>query len=227
MKTSLLISVLALSAFTITQAQPWASAGATWHYSVQGYAREGYTKLTNIKDTIISGKACNVLQKYTEVYDFINQNTITETTLQYTYEDSNKVYYYVNNHFSLLYNFNATAGSIWLTEFDTTNSVQNCNQYLDTIMVDSVKTEMINGVALRKLYVHVTRNNYTYNDQIIEKIGSLIYMFPTPSYCNVIVEVGISPLRCYTDSAGFNFQTNPSTWNYNNNVNNACDFVTA
>ncbi|MBC7411257.1 MAG: T9SS type A sorting domain-containing protein, partial [Bacteroidia bacterium] len=46
-------------------------------------------------------------------------------------------------------------------------------------------------------------------------------------YCNVIVEVGISPLRCYTDSAGFNFQTNPSTWNYNNNVNNACDFVTA
>jgi hypothetical protein len=225
MKTILLISALVVSAFTTTQAQaqPWATAGATWHYSVQGLAMEGYTQLTNSKDTIIGGKLCNALQPHTERYDFTTQTyTTVDGGYYYTYTDSNKVYYYVNNHFSLLYNFNAIAGTSWFTEFDTTqNSVQNCSQYLDTVMVDSVKIELINSVSLRKLYVHVTRNNYTYNDQIIEKIGSLNYLFPIAGTCNVIVESGSGPLRCYTDSSGLYFQQNPSSWG-----GGACDFVT-
>ena len=112
MKTILFATALLFTTLATQAQQPWAAAGATWHYSVQGYAREGYSKLTNIGDTLINGKICNVLRKHTEVYDFINQNTITETSFHFTYIDSNKVYYYVNNHFGLLYNFNATAGII-------------------------------------------------------------------------------------------------------------------
>ncbi len=228
MKTILLTTILAFSIFTTQAQQPWATTGATWHYSVQGYAREGYAKLTNIKDSIINGKPCNVLEKYTEVYDFINQNTVIKTALHYTYTESNKVYYYVNNHFSLLYDFNAIAGNWWITEADSTGANENnCIQYLDTVMVDSVKMEIINSVSLRKLFVHVTRNNYTYNDQIIEKIGSLTYMFPTQGTCNAIVEIGINPLRCYTDSIGFNFKTNTATWGSSYNTTNSCSFVTA
>ncbi|MEQ1733291.1 MAG: T9SS type A sorting domain-containing protein [Bacteroidia bacterium] len=231
MKTILLISALVLSAFTTTQAQaqPWATAGATWHYSVQGYAREGYMKLTNIGDTILNGKSCNVLEKYTEVYDFINQNTITETAQHFTYIDSNKVYYYINNNFSVLYDFNASTGNYWVIEDDSAYYGGNNCSYKDTVMVDSTIIVIINGTPLRKLYTHTLHNSIFFGNEIIEKIGNTTYFFPTfgGGGCGIITEISYGPLRCYTDSAGFNYQTNPSTWGHYGNATTPCDFVTA
>ncbi len=231
MKTIILTTLLLVSAL-LSKAQPWATTSATWHYCVSGYATDGYAKITKTKDTLIQGKVCDVLQKYQEVYNYIQQTTYQGVYgYEYTYADSDKVYLFKNNKFNLLYNFAANAGDYWEIALDST-IVAYCDTTFqiktDSVKVDSVKNITINGQVLRQLFVHSVNDRGTIGHEIIEKIGGIsLFLQVTNQHC-VATEISDPyTLRCYTDSTGLSYQSNPSTWGYNTNASSTCNFVTS
>jgi hypothetical protein len=222
MKLTLLIATALITSALTTQAQmPWAKTGATWYYSTTDVITfEGYNKISKTKDTLIQGKMCDVLKQEYSIYNYANAAIYNGTSgYAYTTLDTvtNKVYCFKNNSFKLLYKFNATVGSTWAIDVDTISI--NCNK--DTIVVDSVDTIVQNGNNLRRLFVHSKANKLLLGNVIIEGIGALQGMFPSPM---CVLDFPSQNIRCFTDSST-NYQTNPSTWGTNSNPNSACDYV--
>lgn len=128
----------------------WASDGATWFYNFQSFWNEGYQKIEYIKDSTYNGQVCKVLKQslqYRDLLTGINYNNTIGLVL--TYEENNRIYFYNNNQFELLYDFNLIDNEYWnINGFD-----QECNGYGIQI-VDSVKTIDINGFNLKQQYTH-------------------------------------------------------------------------
>lgn len=193
-------------------AQSFAPAGASWHYDFKVLTKEGYVKIYKEKDTLVAGKLCSKLIKQKIIYDFsISLLDTFNLGVEYVYEQGNTVYYFRNNKFYTLYDFNATVGSKW--EIHSNSST--CSS-TDSVIVDSIKTTRINSIPLKTLFVHSKNKNITFTNAIIEKIGCIGYLFPEPICVTDINEGG--PLRCYSDS---------SNWSYQTNVSPTCDYVTA
>lgn len=87
MKTLLLFLILP----NLVYAQTWAPIGAKWTYTL-GTINSNYTTFKtfeSVGDTVIAGQSCKVLtiiEHYGPAW--------SDTTEQYTYSDSNKVYFY-------------------------------------------------------------------------------------------------------------------------------------
>ena len=87
-------------------AQTWAPLGAKQTYVV-GYVFSpsvDYREWKVVGDTMINGQTCRVMQRFGNYVDDDISN------LMITYEDSNRVYWWVGNLFSLLYDFNKQVG---------------------------------------------------------------------------------------------------------------------
>ncbi|MFZ6052914.1 T9SS type A sorting domain-containing protein [Halocola ammonii] len=200
-----------ISASLFTTAQTWAPEGATWHYNfTNGFAVEGYVKIERVGDTLINGISCDKLQRESNTYDFVNEEYSSGVTgLEFTYEEDSVVYFYHEGEFYTLYDFTAEAGDIWSLPGEDL-----CEA--DQVVVDSVEMVEIDGEMLKKLYIHSAENNQFLGDEIIAKLGSQTYMFPTP-YCVTDVNEG-GPFRCYSDNTGFAYTVDPET---------PCDFIVA
>jgi hypothetical protein len=209
MKRKILNIMLVLATINVV-GQNWAAPGATWHYTSNGLTSEGYVVINKISDTLINGNTCDVLKKQRFSYDFINlQYDTTNLGREYTYSNGNKVFFWRNGQFYTLYDFNAIAGNAWLLP-----GVLSCSD--DSVIVDSVRTVIINTISLKKLYIHSLNNQVSIGDSIVEKIGSYGYMFPEPM-CIIDATEGGS-LRCYSDSSNFS---------YDIGLTSSCDFIMA
>ncbi|MEO7175202.1 MAG: T9SS type A sorting domain-containing protein, partial [Saprospiraceae bacterium] len=197
---SLLISVFLVFLFQNTRAQElkFAPTGATWTHSIQMLLPwvSIYNEWISIGDTSIQNKTCQIIQRFGEptVDDFTNR--------YYVYDEARVVYFFnfFNNDFSVLFDFNKEVGESWITIVDSCEIA---------ITVDSTGIEMINGFALKSMFI--TRAGSDGSHKIIEQIGFLDDFSPydqflcTGSMFDGTYAVGI---RCYTDTIiGFhNFQ---------------------
>ena len=204
-------SLILIAASLFTNAQTWAPEGAAWFYNfTNGFAVEGYVKIERVGDTLINGISCDKLQRESHTYDFINEEYSSGVTgLEFTYEEDSVVYFYHEGEFHTLYDFAAQPGDVWSLPGEELCAA-------DQVVVDSVEMVEIDGEMLKKLYIHSTDNNQFLGDEIIEKLGSQTYMFPTP-FCVTDVNEG-GPFRCYSDNSGFAYTVDPET---------PCDFIVA
>jgi len=214
MKT-LLLSLLLYFASSLTMAQVWAPSGATWHYDWAAMWYSGYVKIKYIGDTIVDGKSSKILIKERFTYDWVNHIYSNNVIgYEYTYLENNIVYYYRYGQFFKLYDFNSVANDSWkVAGWDLSHP---CG---DTaiVVVDSTGFTTINSISLRYLKVSPGPNSYWAfsSDTIIERIGSLGYMFPEPT-CLVDVYEG-GPLRCYYDDSFGLYERGSAP---------ACDYIT-
>ncbi len=220
MKTKLtfLFAVLYLAGFSQVEFAP---IGAEWHYSrIEGLMPpdEGYTVYKVTKDTIIEGKTVRVIRK---TYHHANGVTITELGNEYMYEEDKKVYCWKNQHFYLLYDFNAQPGDRW-TIYGEDNIGNFCKyDSLGIVVVDSVKTVKINGYDLKALYTSPYElSNWSFNGVILEHIGCVTHILPQAKECVLDIPHENGPLRCYEDSILGKYKTD-----YWDNSNFECDVL--
>lgn len=213
---TLLLAVLVQFCFGQNQNE-WAPEGATWHYSYNNFSITGYIEIKYIGDSLIDGKVCKVLEKKLYSYDYVT--TISDTInlgLEFTYSDSNKVYYYRFDQFFVLYNFNAQPGDWW--EIAGWSIPGSCDS-IGKIEVDSIGTIVINSDTLK--YLKISRkdsSDWQLGSIIVEKIGCIDhYMFPEPFMCALDMDEG-GPFRCYFDN---NFGL------YQSGIASACDYITS
>lgn len=204
-KLTFLFAVLYLASFSQVEFAP---IGAEWYYSrMEGTMPpdEGYTVYKVAKDTIIEGKSVRVIRK---TYHHADGVTVTNTGNEYLYEEDNKVYWWKNKTFYLLYNFNTQPGESW-TVYGEENIGDFCNyDSLGVVVVDSVKTLKINGYDLKALYTSRGKgSNWGFEGVILEHIGCVVHIFPQARACVVDVPYENGPLRCYEDSVFGKFKT--------------------
>ena len=186
---------------SLGQGQPWALPSTKWTYSLEAIAASGYLAISVEGDTIIDGKQCTILSKKITIKDYYTGNIDTAFMgSEITYIDNNVVYNYRFGQFFTLYDFNAVAGSQWEVAGDL-NVGSGCDSF-GTVTVDSTDIVVINSIPLKCLYVTINyAEHWQFTDKIIERIGCVGYMLPSP-YCPGVANDGYwpEPLRCYQDS---------------------------
>ncbi|MCF8307484.1 MAG: T9SS type A sorting domain-containing protein [Bacteroidales bacterium] len=193
--------LLLMSAYNVN-AQNWAPEGASWHYNetYAFYPDSTYIKYESVGDTVIDGQACKKLDKYHYVYYLMRDHDE-----EYMFSRNDTVFVYDNyiEDFQMLYDFNAEAGDTWY------RLIPDAYDDTDTsfVHIDSTTTTEINGVTLEKFYatfemVYHSDNfdDWTYNGEIIERIGYMDYMFySTPVTYFTYDHNFATGLRCYED----------------------------
>lgn len=211
----ILLVILFPLIFVSAKGQNWAATGAVWHYSLNAFNIVGNIKIEKMGDTLINGKNCDVLKTSRYVYDYVASNyySYSNISTNFTYQDSGKVFFWINNSFRKLYDFNVSVGDTVFIQ-ETFSSAGFCNAQ-DTSIVDSVGTMIINGDTLKYYHLNpLQQYSWHYLGRIVEKIGCMGYMFPENNCELDYFETG--PFRCYSDSAG---------WNYETGVVASCDFI--
>lgn len=178
----LLITMFSLQGFS----QEWADIGALWHYTKSTIDPDltSYTTFESVSDTIINGMPCKHLIQVDRAYD------TTAVYSHYMYSSNDSVFFFRDDDFHLLLNFNAVEGdTIVLGWYATANG--------DPLLmiVDSTSTIDINGESRKIQYVDCGDGLVVeYADEVIEGIGSTYYMFP------VLDGQPYGALRCYEDN---------------------------
>lgn len=190
--------LLVLWQTAFSQTNNFAPLGATWYFrDIDGevnyppYNTYGYNKIESITDTLIDGILCHKL-----LSTFVNSTgETTRVESYYTYEDSNKVYFYNEDRFKLLYDF---SGANWYAH-DVFYGIG------DSILqiVDSVKYESIGDELYKVIYLYWEPGTpFSFpGNRIVERLGSTSYLFLLDALDDTYPPLG---LRCYQDSL-FNF----------------------
>lgn len=199
-----LVFLLSLSAFTYSQT--WFPLGAKWYFNIieediySNTVGWGFSEYEVIKDTLIDSKTAKIVSKKVITYDnevFHYDNTILM-------EEGGMVYFFQNNVFYLMYDFNLEIGDTLpiVNFFDCDSSKQ--------LVLDSLTNLTIGGNTLK--VQHFSGKAYKggkeekFNLEIIEKIGykriQQSITFQPKYYCSfeyVFSQIG-TPLRCYIDN---------------------------
>ncbi|MFM6935240.1 MAG: T9SS type A sorting domain-containing protein [Flavobacteriales bacterium] len=98
------------------QSPIWIQSNAVWHYDFDNFnGTNGFLKIRYIGDTLIDGHTAQILTSTSYVF-FTDQNDISHLTgiyeldTNYTWNNQNQVFYWVNNQFELLYDFTKLTG---------------------------------------------------------------------------------------------------------------------
>ena len=147
----------------------WFAKGANWAY---GYNRQTseYLLYTVEKDTMVEGKRCKIING-------LNSKDIV-------YEENGKVYYYFQNRFRKICDFDVQVGDIVEFEFKTTDAVdaEDGNAVTNTTIVlsfriDSISSKEIDGFDLKQVFAVYTYAgsdeslNFEYRHEYLEKVG--------------------------------------------------------
>lgn len=207
MNKFLLLAAFVLFTFRASSQQPFAPAGAAWHFDWWSFypCEEGFEVIAYESDTVILGMQCQKLSR--TLYDFTfacmgqtNHDIIYQPVI-FIYQNGDTVFWLSNSRFEILYNFGAQPGDEWVTERFDTGWV--CDS-ISTIHVDTVGIDTINGEALRWLAVHTVWGSPTgTNGRIYERLGSLQHLLPPLFvYCDssIIVDGGGYKFHCYEDA---------------------------
>ncbi len=207
MKKLLLIFIFSIFTFhSFSQTTPWINVGAVWYYSWWSPGYGGNDKIEYTHDTVLLGHTCQILKTTTYVYGttgpggpIVLFNTYPGTT-QYTYNNGDTVFYYVNDEFHVLYNFGAAPGDRW--NLGQNLHVPDC--YESVVKTDSTSTMLIGGNLHRVLYTSdsASTSSTGITGKIIEHIGGMDYLFPTGRNCQpgIIIEFPIYQFSCFSDA---------------------------
>ena len=179
----------------------------------------GYSTVGPVWDTTINGKSATILE-------YTDNGTVIPIAQTIFREEDNQIYFYENNKFKLLYDFNLITGDTLTFSIPYNWSYYDftCGNSPDTskfaqVKIDSTEMLSIDGQSLKSMYtspIYLNDANFYFSwqlGQIVERIGSYsgIFGFST-TQC-----LGGFPgnIRCYNDNL-INFK----------NVAIDCDFVT-
>ncbi|MBW6491335.1 MAG: T9SS type A sorting domain-containing protein [Lentimicrobium sp.] len=196
---SLLIFLIAFSA----QGQIWIDNGATWHYDWSG-TLPGFDRIEYVGDTIIHDKTCQKLQISSYMFAPIElggQLIDSWTSHKFTYSNGDTVFYLVNEHFQILYNFGAQVGDTWELGVDT-NDYSCGKSYVEVISTGSLE---INGEIYEWLQVTTLPNSSVgFEGKIYKRFGVIgDYLFPTPRNCDpdLIIDFFNYNFMCFEDAS--------------------------
>ena len=202
-------------------AQDFAPTGAKWHFQNFSWGGSGssYHTIEANRDTTINGNFCTILEKDTGL--------IIPAAQLIIWEGNNKVYFFENNQFKLLFDFNLNAGDtltyhipVNYIHYNLICGVTNPDSSkTDRAIVDSTQNLIINSQTLKTLYTSPLSHNdtnYLQCDlgQITERIGSTSgFLGHSLMQC-----LGGSPshFRCYSDNL-INYKP----------VSEECDYATS
>lgn len=182
-----------LTGFAQTEFAP---IGAEWFYTYrEGPVTPdmGYYLVKSIKDTTIDFKACKVLS-----HMLVNSKGIsTKEGQSILYQDTkeNKIYRYLYTNFYLLYDFTKAVGdTIVIKEPYSVSSYDSIITVVDSVGIETLP----NNIHLKSYYARTVQGRkFDFEGKIIEKIGSLLFLFP---FKQVFCDTGCPlPLRCYND----------------------------
>lgn len=156
--------------------QIWVDTNPVWyfHYEKSDLASEfGEFKITDIGDSLIEGKNCQMLQQEKSIWfnsggiGYFLSNEIVDTN--YVRTDGDTVFYYQNGQFRVLYNFGSNVGDSWLIHVSDIPS--NCNDST-YVIVSEIGLINIQGIDYR--YINLETEDYPdywLNGTFIERFG--------------------------------------------------------
>ena len=198
-------TILTLFAFTMllqvnaqeNETTVFAPIGAKWYYKIQlsAFAPDWYFRTFEaIKDTIIEGKKCVVLEQ-TEHYI---KSPVFISGYEYLLVEEQKVYRWNkwNKEFDLLYNFSANAGDTWEIPCKDCDGTGIGNPTI-TMRVEEVSYIDYSGLRLKQLKVVTDMSLWFFGGTATERLGGDGYLFLFP-YAH---EDMFMPLfYCYSDN---------------------------
>jgi hypothetical protein len=199
--------------------QVWIEKGAVWHYDWYTIGSGGFDKIMYTGDTVIGSKTCQTLLKVRYAFFGTPNGGIAgglPDTLgkEFTYASGDTVFYFVNNKFSVLYNFGAKPGDTWNLGIDTSFSA--CSKSI--AIVDSIGTMMINSNSYRWISLSAkTNSSVTLLGKALERMGSIgSYLFLLYNFCdNQLWEPYFFNFHCFSDQA----------FDLYNPTGNACEYL--
>jgi len=216
-QTYALVIFAMLTALTVN-AQVWSPPGATWTYSYSNqFSITGYVEIKYVGDSVVGGQLTKVLEKTRySLEQFSGVQDTIDLGKEFTYLDSNVVYYYRLGQFFVLYDFNSQANDVWTIAGE--NGIGVCDS-IGAVQVDSTATIIINTDTLKSLTVSAKdTTDWQFGTTIMERIGCTdAYMFPEPTLCIIDYNEG-GPFRCYWDDS---FPI------YSSGIAASCDFITS
>ena len=208
--------LILFSPIFLTAQNKWFPIGAEWYYNLPYSESVNYVRFESIKDTLIIGKNCRQIK--------VTGNAFSGVFYEYIYQNSDSVFYYNNNEFSLLYNMSAQKGDT-IKVHKQTFKPSNSFFYHDSIKNFEyviIKTDSVNisNKWLRRQQIRKTKDsqwgfeNGSSSSFIIDRIGNLQYLFGSDML--IYPEQTESLCRWYNDSE-INFKS--EFWS------NECDFI--
>lgn len=217
---NLLFAFFTLTVFFLNAQQPFAPIGAKWYYTphCMGPPNCEYFSIEAVSDTLIDGQAARkmVYTRHTVTGDEI----VPEATM-FMYGDGDKIYYYFEDEFHVLYDFSAAVGDtieVELGPFANFYQLGSGMSIMETqslrVRVESVATTTIGEENLRTIeYRDVLEDpNQIWGlgagsfggGDIMERIGNTKAGLFGESLTQILA--GFSGIfRCYEDS-GFFYQ---------------------
>lgn len=186
MKNKLLI-VFILLAFSGFSQSIWTKGNAVWHYRLYG-GQWGYVKVWENGDTILAGKQCTKLKAEAHTLMLAGPQPgemeyISDYIGGAVYTSNDTVYYWDQDHFSVLYDFSAQVNDEWLLQTGG-NPGFDCNDTSVSI-VESVGTINLGGQNYPELTVGNSSDAAFYiNGKANARFGALGYLFPLKRSCN-------------------------------------------
>lgn len=180
------------------QATPFAPVGAKWTY--QQFERLGPLIFRTIKtatcekDTLVGGKICSKI-KFEFNICYVQGNPM------FVYKENGKVYFYNDNQFLLLHDYN---GSSWTITYKSIANGKYETLFLDVIGKKSIVTpngKKVNQQTISIDYLDLKGKTAHYTTTtLFENIGFPFHLFPkqTQQHCDPFVF--IDTIRCYEDS---------------------------
>ncbi len=192
--------------------QMWFENNPQWKYKYYNFdSRVGYCQINVVGTETKGGIECKKLHAVLYLEDFtVPPPTPTPSWTEdlgyfYAYASAtgDQVYYYINNQFYTLYDFNANIGDTWVIYNANTNV--NCNPAEGTVVVANKGTETINGETLKFIDVYST-GSASLQGRIYQKIGAIDVLF-FPEYTHYYPDCGNMPedaswgqeLLCYEE----------------------------
>ena len=183
--------------------QQWCQPGARWDY----YAWQGYPKLKRLEyigDTTIIGFDCQIIQNNKRNL-IIGPGGVSGAFPEeiggksFVRMSGDSLFYFQYNTFQFIYDFNAQQGDIWTIYRPEPDTL--CPP--ETVLIDSVGIETINGVSMRWVAYTSSAGPGTageYTGKAYDRFGPINrFLFPEYDFdCN-FAETDIHQFLCYSD----------------------------
>lgn len=212
MKSLLLLPLLFIA--LSSSAQVWIDQNANWHYDYWNIGYSGFYDMEYVQDTVIGGQLCQQIE--TTQYKFTTDqfgvwhqlNTYSHPT-QFTYVNSDTVFYWNDNQFFTLFNFGADIGDQWLIGIsDPYSGGFSCH---DSSFVEVTDTGSVNINSVNYHTITLTTldsSSLGLEGTYVERFGFIdsntpFQPFPRGMNCDngVVVEWDYVTFKCFEDDS--------------------------
>ncbi len=206
MKAITILLAINLLILTNLQGQNWVNNDAEWHYDFYGMGY-GFYKLTLGNDTLIQNKICQkfLIKKYLfwpQPGGVYTLGGITDITPESTYASGDTVFYFENNNFFVLYNFNANIGDEWVISDEKVVGWQGYDS-LSKVKVIDTGSVSINGNIKKRIQLQtIFGSPFGMDGWVVKDMGSTNnYLFPTARNSDsTMFDFELITFKCFQDS---------------------------